>query len=172
MYNFLKVMATVLFAISVVTAQRTWNGSGNLLTSLVDNEVITVAAGARGTLNVPPGMTVKIVGGTAETAIANNNAAISLNIGANSKVIWEAFLKRNAGSSTINVVNITGRGTFEMIGGLISNVSNATMSAAINNESTGAVNIFGGTVSATMGRAINNESGGIVNISGGTISER
>ena len=82
---------------------------------------------------------------------------LTLNIPAGKKAVWTASLN---GSGTGTMLKLIGRGTFDMHSGDI-----LSGGIAINNTSTGAININGGTVSSVDNIAINNVSAGLITIS-------
>ncbi|MDR2580891.1 MAG: YDG domain-containing protein [Fibromonadaceae bacterium] len=123
------------------------------------------------TINAVSGLTAATSGNVVTvTGTATNNASLTLNIPEDGTVVWQAELVGNVSLNNA-LINLTGTGTFNMESGSITHINNG-MGRTINNESTGTVNVLGGTVHNELGNynAIRNEVGGIVNVSGGTVS--
>jgi hypothetical protein len=122
---------------------RAINGSGRINISGG-----TVTGGDGAAINLVSG--IINVSGTADVTSANGFT------------IQGTITLENSGTSTAERLIITG--------GTVRNTVSGTTGRAIQNNSTGAVNISGGTVSAPTGRAIHNNITGAINISGGTVS--
>ena len=139
---------------------------------------------------------VNITGGTVKATAATGVAIYRYNGSSKLIVSNSAFVtsaNTSAVSGTIDLISVgTNTGTnLEITGGTVENTT--TTGNAVHNDSTGAVEISGGTVkvlngmgvrnnntgtinisgglvTGTHGRAVRNESSGAVNISGGTVS--
>ena len=145
-------------------------GSG---TFLMESGKIDCNAGGRAITNNTAG-TVNISGGTVSTtngtAIYNASTGVITVSGSATKIT-----SANSFSSGTIYLDDSGTVTTDRLtisGGTVENTSSGN---AIYNNSTGAVNVSGGTVSATSGTAIYNNSGhqkiaGVINISNGTVS--
>jgi len=162
-----------------------WNSNAPLIGILNDDNV-TIATGASGTLNIPENATVTIIN---SSQVDNGTNTIALNIPETSKVIWRA---KYSSTTTGNAITIAGLGEFEVANGAAISVTgnggkainstsncrisvsygsviNATTGAAINATGTNSfVAISGGIVSATTGTAIN--IGGNLNVYNGEVS--
>ena len=112
-----------------------------------------------------PTETVNVISTAPITGCTNQ---LILYIDSNITVKWTASLSGSRASSASAIVHLTGTGTFEVAGGQIVQTG---AGRAIQNNSTGTLNISGGTVEVTAGtgHAIWNNSTGAVNVSGGTV---
>jgi hypothetical protein len=74
-----------------------WNSAAP--TGLLDGDTVIIESGAAGTLIVPTGATVTIIGGTESSPVTNTNQ-ITLSA-ANATVNWEAHYSANAGVHSV-----------------------------------------------------------------------
>ena len=95
---------------------------------------------------------------TVSGAITGANVPLELDLDANVTIVWNAQLST---TTSINLITITGNGTFVVASGTVSAASGNAINA------TGTLTVNGGTVSATSGRAIN--ATGTVTVSGGEV---
>jgi hypothetical protein len=117
---------------------------------------------------------VNIRGGTvsAATGVAVYNVSTGkITVSGTATKVTSANVTSTSGTIVIATNGTETAERLTIIGGTVENTAGNANARAIYNNSTGAVNISGGTVSATSsGRAIHNNSTGTVTISGGTVS--
>jgi len=102
--------------------------------------------------------------GKITSSISGTNSG-TIVIAGNVSVTSGADIRNNATGNNGRAVHHNSTGTVNISGGTVSAITGYT----VNNNSTGAVNISGGTVTATSGSAVYNNAG-TVTITGGTIS--
>ena len=145
-----------------------YNNAGGALT--ISDGTVSATTG-RAVHNASTGA-VTISGGTvsATTGRAVNNASTGKITVSGTATVTSANAETiSTIAGTIYIVNSgTGGDRLVIEGGTVANTSAGGY--AVQNNSTGAVNISGGMVSATTGRAVSNYSAGTVTISGGTVS--
>jgi len=118
---------------------------------------------------------IKSYSNGAPCQIQFGDGATALNIGDTSLQInntggnWGAVTLSGKITGTGIILNVTGNVSITSTGE-ITNTNTAASNIVVFFNSTGTLNITGGTVSAVAGRAVQNNSTGTVNISGGTVS--
>jgi len=133
-----------------------WNSTAPNLGSNT-TATVTISQGASGTLNVPEGAEISIISNGA----VDNTSAITLNIGADAKVVWTADLTLNTTATTMTV---NGTGNLSIEGGQVR--SNASGNAIRSNlTGAGTITVSGGEISAIVDAAIDNRANGIITVS-------
>ncbi|MCL2762890.1 MAG: hypothetical protein FWD36_06780, partial [Treponema sp.] len=128
----------------------------------------TVANAAGRAINNTGTGAVTINGGTvsANTGQAVHNASTGLITVSGTAEVTSANATAVAGTIVIAASDTTTEPRLIIIGGTVRNTANNSNGRAINNLSTGAVTISGGTVSANTGQAVRNASTGLITVSG------
>ena len=138
-----------------------WNSNGNNLT-VQDGDIVVIAAGATGTLTVPAGAEITILGGSAHAPIDNGTNRISFDIHETAKVIWQAHYTSHTGNYT--EISDSSAGVFEVAGGSIKNTNGM---AIINDSTNTKLIVSGGSVYSKSHTGI--ASYGDVIITGGKV---
>lgn len=148
-----------------------WNSNRVPSSSFIaTGSTITIESGANGTLTVPENVTTTIVSQGTDI-VDNGSNRISLSIGANSKIIWNANYSYSYSYIGYSAVTVDGTGTFEVSGGKLINTNNSSSSADAINTTNSTIIVSGGTVSAFTGSTIySSGTSGIVTISGGIVT--
>jgi len=138
-------VVALCFAFSAnAQTKHTWDGSGGTLPTFTDGDTVVIATGAEGTLEIPAATGITIV---SAGLVDNANRAVTLNIGADATVIWEANYTNATTFAAQNSVIITGGGELVVSGSIVNTAAIAV--GSVINIANGSVTVLGGTVSAT-----------------------
>jgi hypothetical protein len=156
-----------------------WNST--TVPTVEDGDLVVIANGARGIMDVPDGATVTI-NGTAASAATTWGSGITFNIGTNATIIWNASYTYNDTSAWgTTAITVNGSGTFLMEGGLIRsqgdsgqgshglrlyNSIKAVITAGEVRGATGSVHTSGDSVAAIRNTVTTN---GSLNASGNSV---
>lgn len=120
-------------------SDATWNGDGGLI-NIADGDTVAITNTATGTLAIPAGATVTIVGTVTDAK------PVSLNLGAGAKVIWAASYTGSCDNGPLVRTSGSITSTIEITGAII---NTGTTNAAAISVSGDAV-VTGGTVSGQL----------------------
>ena len=138
-------------------------GTGTLTISEATVTAKNYAVYSQGTANTTTAPAVKIVSGTIEST-----AAVSVYNNAAGLIYATGGTIKQQGSNYVIVNNSTG--TIQLSGATVEKLSGTGGYAAIDNVSTGTINVTSGNINDSVSTAIYNTGAGTINVTGGTIS--